>query len=57
MRNVVTILAAAAVIVTMLVVVGAVFALAVGKEYLCHGLVKATEHLVNIPTLLGGYCT
>ncbi len=57
MRSVVTILATAAVIVAMLVAVGAVFGLTVGKEYLCRGLVKAAEHGLNIATLFGGYCT
>jgi hypothetical protein len=57
LRSVITLLMAVAVLVAMLVVVGAVFGLAVGKEYLCHGLMKAAEHGVNIATLLGGYCT
>ena len=56
MRSISTLLVAVAVLVAMLVIVGAVFGLAVGKEYLYRSLMKVAEHGVNIATLLGGYC-
>ena len=57
LRSVSTLLGAVALLVALLVVGGVVFGLAVGKEYLYRGLMKAAEHGVNIAALLGGYCT
>ena len=57
LRSVSTLLGAVALLAALLVVGGAVFGLAVGKESLCRGLMKVAEHGVHIPTLLGGYCS
>lgn len=57
MRSVSTLLVIVTLLVALLIVGGAIFGFAVGKEYVCRGLMKAAEHGVHIPTLLGGYCT
>jgi hypothetical protein len=56
MVSIVRFLAIAFFLVTMLGVAGVVFAVSIGPERVCDGLVKVTEHGVNVPALLLGYC-
>jgi hypothetical protein len=57
LRSVLMLLEVTTVIAAVLVVAGGLFALAIGKEYVCQGAGDITEHGVNILTLLASYCT
>ena len=56
LRSIVIFLIVAAVIVVILVIAGGLFALSIGKEHVCNGVVKMTEYGWKLPAQLLGYC-
>ena len=56
LRSIVIFLIGAAVIVVILVITGGLFALSIGKEHVCNGVVKMTEYGWKLPAQLLGYC-
>jgi hypothetical protein len=56
LRSIVIFLIVAAVIVVILLVASGLFALSIGKEHVCNGIVKMTDYGWKVPAQLLGYC-